>query len=189
MVKKEAAVSQDKMTELTEAMERIENTSNEIKNIIGGIEDIAAQTNLLSLNASIEAARAGAAGKGFAVVADQIGKLAEQSEQSAVNTRNLIETSISEVSGGSQITSETADALKRVIDGLNEIVQSMADVQSASNKQTTAIEQIEEGVSQISTVVQSNSAAAEESSATSEELSAQAQSLNDLVSQFKLEEG
>lgn len=187
-VEKEAAVSQDKMTKLTEAMKRIENTSNEIKNIIGGIEDIAAQTNLLSLNASIEAARAGAAGKGFAVVADQIGKLAEQSAQSAANTRNLIETSITEVDGGSQITDETADALKRVIAGLNEIVQSMAAVQDASDKQTIAIEHIEEGVSQISTVVQSNSAAAEESSATSEELSAQAQSLSELVSQFQLEE-
>ncbi|PWJ50551.1 methyl-accepting chemotaxis protein [Faecalicatena contorta] len=188
LVEKEATVSQDKMTELTEAMKRIESTSNEIKNIIGGIEDIAAQTNLLSLNASIEAARAGAAGKGFAVVADQIGKLAEQSTQSAVNTRELIETSISEVSAGSRITDETAEALKQVIDGLDEIVLSVADVRNASDKQTLAVEQIEQGVAQISSVVQSNSAAAEESSATSEELSAQAQSLNHLVSQFKLGE-
>ncbi|MGC4018646.1 MAG: methyl-accepting chemotaxis protein [Muricomes sp.] len=188
MVETEAIVSQDKMGELTEAMRRIEHTSNEIKNIIGGIEDIAAQTNLLSLNASIEAARAGAAGKGFAVVADQIGKLAEQSAESAVNTRNLIKTSISEVSAGSRITDETAEALKRVIDGLEQIVASVAEVHNASDKQTLAVEQIEQGVSQISTVVQSNSAAAEESSATSEELSAQAQSLNNLVSQFKLRE-
>lgn len=188
IVEKEAAVSQSKMTELTEAMGRMESTSNEIKNIIGGIEDIAAQTNLLSLNASIEAARAGAAGKGFAVVADQIGKLAEQSAQSAVNTRNLIETSISEVSNGSQLTNETAQALKQVITGLNEIVDLMTAVQSDSGKQTVALEQIEEGVSQISTVVQSNSAAAEESSATSEELSAQAQSLNALISQFQLDD-
>lgn len=188
IVGNEAAVSQDKMAELTEAMRRIESTSNEIKNIIGGIEDIAAQTNLLSLNASIEAARAGAAGKGFAVVADQIGKLAEQSTQSAVNTRQLIETSISEVSVGSRITDETAEALKQVINGLDEIVQSVADVRNASDKQTIAVEQIEQGVAQISSVVQSNSAAAEESSATSEELSAQAQSLNHLVSQFKLGE-
>lgn len=188
IVEKEATVSQDKMAELTEAMKRIESTSNEIKNIIGGIEDIAAQTNLLSLNASIEAARAGAAGKGFAVVADQIGKLAEQSTQSAVNTRELIETSISEVTAGSRITDETAEALKQVIDGLDKIVLSVADVRGASDKQTLAVEQIEQGVAQISSVVQSNSAAAEESSATSEELSAQAQSLNHLVSQFKLSE-
>jgi methyl-accepting chemotaxis protein len=188
MVGNEASVSQNKMGELTEAMTRIEKTSNEIKNIIGGIEDIAAQTNLLSLNASIEAARAGAAGKGFAVVADQIGKLAEQSAESAINTRDLIETAITEVSSGSQITSETAEALKRVIDGLDDIVTSVADVRNASDKQTVAVEQIEQGVAQISNVVQSNSAAAEESSATSEELSAQAQSLNHLVSQFKLNE-
>ncbi len=188
MVGNEATVSQNKMTELTDAMNRIEKTSNEIKNIIGGIEDIAAQTNLLSLNASIEAARAGAAGKGFAVVADQIGKLAEQSAESAINTRDLIETAITEVSSGSQITSETAEALKRVIDGLDDIVTSVAEVRNASDQQTVAVEQIEQGVAQISNVVQSNSAAAEESSATSEELSAQAQSLNHLVSQFKLDE-
>ena len=181
-----ALESQKKMQELTVAMERIEETSNQIKNIIAEIEDIASQTNLLSLNAAIEAARAGEAGRGFAVVADQIRKLAEQSAQSAVNTREMIETSITEVEHGSRLTQETEEALKNVIDGLDAIVLTVADVRSASDRQSESMHQIDKVVEQITGVVQTNSASAQESSATSEELSAQAQTLNDLVMQFKL---
>ena len=90
------------MNHLMEIMGRINETSEKISNIIGEIEDIASQTNLLSLNASIEAARAGEAGRGFAVVADQIGKLAEQSAQSAVNTRNLIGDTLEEIHAGNE---------------------------------------------------------------------------------------
>lgn len=181
-----ALESQKKMQELTVAMERIEETSNQIKNIIAEIEDIASQTNLLSLNAAIEAARAGEAGRGFAVVADQIRKLAEQSAQSAVDTREMIETSITEVEHGSRLTQETEEALKNVIDGLDAIVLTVADVRSASDRQSESMHQIDKVVEQITGVVQTNSASAQESSATSEELSAQAQTLNDLVMQFKL---
>lgn len=187
LVGQTAVESQNKMTELTEAMQRIEETSNEIKNIIGEIEDIASQTNLLSLNAAIEAARAGEAGKGFAVVADQIGRLAEQSAQSAVNTKKMIESAIAEVEKGSQITTETEEALAKVIEGLDAIVMTVADVRGASDRQSEAMLQIDKVVEQITGVVQTNSASAEESSATSEELSAQAQTLNGLVSQFTLE--
>ncbi len=181
-----ALESQKKMEELTDAMERIETTSNQIKNIIAEIEDIASQTNLLSLNAAIEAARAGEAGRGFAVVADQIRKLAEQSAQSAVNTREMIETAIEEVERGSKLTEETEEALKNVMDGLDAIVLTVADVRSASDRQSEAMVQIDKVVEQITGVVQTNSASAQESSATSEELSAQAQTLNDLVMQFTL---
>ena len=82
------------MTAMVDAMTRINETSKNIENTISEIEDIASQTNLLSLNASIEAARAGEAGRGFAVVADQIRQLAEQSTKSAVDTRELIEGSL-----------------------------------------------------------------------------------------------
>ncbi len=181
-----ALASEKKMEELTDAMGRIASTSNQIKNIIAEIEDIASQTNLLSLNAAIEAARAGEAGRGFAVVADQIRKLAEQSADSAINTRQMIETSLEEVERGNRLTQETEEALKNVISGLDAIVQTVSDVRSASDRQSESMHQIDQVVEQITGVVQTNSASAEESSATSEELSAQAQTLNDLVMQFKL---
>lgn len=186
IVGKEAAASKDKMNELTEAMKKIEDTSNAIKDIIAEIEDIASQTNLLSLNAAIEAARAGEAGRGFAVVADQIRRLAEQSAQSAVDTRNMIESSIDEVTNGSRITNETEEALDKVLAEIDAIVLSVANVRVASDKQSAAMEQIEKAVDQISGVVQANSASAQQSSATSEELSAQAQTLKDLIGQFTI---
>ncbi len=186
IVGKEAAASKDKMNELTEAMKKIEETSNAIKDIIAEIEDIASQTNLLSLNAAIEAARAGEAGRGFAVVADQIRRLAEQSAQSAVDTRNMIESSIDEVTNGSRITNETEEALDKVLAEIDAIVLSVANARVASDKQAVAMEQIEKAVDQISGVVQANSASAQQSSATSEELSAQAQTLKDLIGQFTI---
>lgn len=185
-VQNEAMESHQKMAAMTEAMNRISETSLEIQNIIGEIEEIASQTNLLSLNAAIEAARAGEAGRGFAVVADQIRKLASDSAQSAVNTRKLIETSIHEVENGNQLTSQTADSLNRVSEGLNLVASLSDNARRASEDQAHSISEIEMGINQISAVVQNNSAAAEQSYATSEELSTQAGLLNELVGKFQI---
>lgn len=182
----EALVSSREMTELTAAMEQISQTSKQINDIIVDIEDIAAQTNLLSLNAAIEAARAGEAGKGFAVVAEQIRKLADDSAQSAVRTRELIETSIREIGKGSQITDRTSAALQKVVEGMEVLAKAAQDAMESSKTQADAMTQIEQGIEQISAVVQNNSATAEETSATSEELSAQAANMNELVEQFEL---
>lgn len=182
----EAERSSEAMVELTEAMTQISETSKQIGNIIAEIEDIASQTNLLSLNAAIEAARAGEAGKGFAVVADQISKLAADSAQSAVNTKKLIENSISEIDKGNQITMRTSEALERVVEGMKLLGKGAQDNSAGAEAQAEAMKQIESGIEQISSVVQGNSAAAEETSATSEELSAQAVTLNDEVGRFKL---
>lgn len=185
-VGKEAELSSQKMRTLTTAMHSIMETSNQISKIIMDIEDIATQTNLLSLNAAIEAARAGEAGRGFAVVADQIRKLAEDSAKSAVNTKNLIETSLLEVNNGNQLTEDTAVAMENVINGLKDIAQQVQKTRDASESQSSATTQIKIGIEQISEVVQSNSATSQEASATSEELSAQADTLNSLVNQFRL---
>lgn len=184
----EAEVGNQEMKQLIQAMENISATSKKIENIIAEIEDIASQTNLLSLNASIEAARAGEAGRGFAVVADQIGKLASDSAKSAVNTRELIGSSISEVENGNLITQKTSEALEKVIAGIKILAEDSKKSSDMSSRQAETMKQVEQGVEQISGVVQTNSAAAQETSATSEELSAQSENLKALVDQFRLKD-
>ena len=184
----EAEKSRNEMSVMMEAMERINETSQRIGNVISEIEDIASQTNLLSLNASIEAARAGEAGRGFAVVADQIRNLAEQSAKSAVNTRELIEGSIREIETGNEVANRTAEALGQVVEDIHAIAQSAKNLSEATKLQAEAMEQAEVGVNRISEVIEANSATSEELSATSEELSAQAITMDELVAQFQLRE-
>lgn len=183
-----AQESTSQVKDMTVAMQRISDASNEIAKIITSIEDIASQTNLLSLNAAIEAARAGEAGKGFAVVAEEIRKLATQSADAVEDTRKLIDTALSEVTNGTVLVDKTADSLGQIIDELEKVVHSIETVASSFGVQADSIAQINIGVEQIANVVQSNSATAEESSATSEELSAQATTLKQLVNQFTLAE-
>lgn len=182
----EAERSHREMKAMMDAMSRINDASQQVGNIISEIEDIASQTNLLSLNASIEAARAGEAGRGFSVVADQIRQLAEQSANSAAETRTLIETSLNAIADGSKTVDIVNTSIDRVVEGIELIAQSSKSISEMANDQAEAMKQAEQGVNQISEVVQSNSATAEESSATSEELSAQATTLDSLISKFKL---
>lgn len=182
----EAERSHREMKAMMDAMSRINDASQQVGNIISEIEDIASQTNLLSLNASIEAARAGEAGRGFSVVADQIRQLAEQSANSAAETRTLIETSLSAIADGSKTVDIVNASIDRVVEGIELIAQSSKAISEMASDQAEAMRQAELGISQISEVVQSNSATAEESSATSEELSAQATTLDSLISKFQL---
>lgn len=181
-----AKESNEQMNEMNQAMERIRDASKQIGNIIMTIEDIASQTNLLSLNASIEAARAGEIGRGFAVVAGEIGNLAKQSAEAVNNTRQLIDTALLEVENGSSIVERTTTSLENVILAVEDIVTAIESVADSTMTQADSIHQINRGIEQISTVVQANSATAEESSASSEELSAQAQTLNSMVERFVL---
>ena len=173
---------------VSESIESLRKESEIINSFVGTITEITEQTNLLSLNASIEAARAGEAGKGFAVVADQIGKLAGDSAQAAVNTRDLIEKSLQEIENGNQITEKTVAALNKILESMNDFANAVKGASESSTEQANMLKQIEQGIEQISSVVQSNSAAAEETSATSQELSAQSEGLKNLVGRFKLAE-
>lgn len=178
--------SRQEMATMMMAMERINDTSTKIGNIISEIQSIADQTNLLSLNASIEAARAGEAGRGFAVVADEIRELADQSAKAAVDTRELIEASIREVSKGNNVADHAASAIESVVDGIKQIADFSKNLKNIMEEQAEAMRQAESGINQISGVVQSNAATAQEASATSQELSAQATMLDQLVGQFEL---
>ena len=176
----------EKMNDLLTEMEHITEISKEIGNIITDIEDIASQTNLLSLNASIEAARAGEAGKGFAVVADQIGKLAADSAKSAVNTRDLIDKTLVEIEKGNTITRTTADAFNQIIADMESFAELAENTMEKANSQAESLEQIGQGIEQLSGVVQGNAASSEENTAISINLAEGAAKMHDRVNIFKL---
>lgn len=181
-------VSNRKMDEMSGSMAEITQKAGEISKIIKTIDDIAFQTNILALNASIEAARAGSAGKGFAVVADEVGNLAKKSQEAARGTARLIEDTIHAVQRGAGITDETAKALKEVSESFARIDELVAQISAASEEQSSGVKQVSAGIGQISAVVQTNSATAEQSAAASEELSSQAALLDQLVSKFRVKE-
>ena len=176
----------EKMNDLLKEMEHITEISKEIGNIITDIEDIASQTNLLSLNASIEAARAGEAGKGFAVVADQIGKLASDSARSAVNTRELIDKTLIEIDKGNAITRTTAEAFNLIIEDMESFAEITKNTMEKANSQAESLEQIGQGIEQLSGVVQGTAASAEENTAISVNLAEESTKMHDRVNIFKL---
>ena len=176
----------EKMNDLLTEMEHITEISKEIGNIITDIEDIASQTNLLSLNASIEAARAGEAGRGFAVVADQIGKLAADSAKSAVNTRDLIDKTLVEIEKGNTITRTTADAFNQIIADMESFAEIAQNTMEKANSQAESLGQIGQGIEQLSSVVQGNAASSEENTAISINLAEGAAKMRDRVNIFKL---
>ncbi|MDU0322391.1 methyl-accepting chemotaxis protein [Clostridium butyricum] len=178
--------SNEKMNEMVKAMEEIDNSSRNIREIINTIASISEQTNLLALNAAIEAARAGESGKGFAVVAEEVRKLAEESSQAVKDTAELIESSIKSVEKGKIIADTTAVSLKEAVKKTEEAVKLVDNISNISEVQAVSINQINGGIDQIADVVQSNSAIAEESAAASEELSAQADTLESMINRFKL---
>ena len=174
------------MEQMMQAVQKIHETSEQVVGIIQTIEEIADQTNLLSLNASIEAARAGEAGKGFAVVADEIGKLAFESSKAANMTRDLIGVSMEEINKGNTLANDVMRSLADAVAAVENVNAMIIKTAENAVDQAHSMEQIRIGIEEISRGVQDNSAIAEESSATSQELASQAEILNDMVQKFEL---
>lgn len=178
--------SKSQMAQMREAMDKIQESSKQVVGVIKAIEDIASQTNLLSLNASIEAARAGDAGKGFAVVAGEIGGLANESANAVNTTRDLINVSLEEIEKGNTIVNDVITSLDNAVERVRIANGMIQDTAKTADTQMKSIDQIRDGIQDMSQVVQDNSAMAEETSATSEELAAQSVTLNELVQRFDL---
>ena len=179
---------QSSVTTLQDSINSVGKASGEIVNIVKIIGEIAHQTNLLSLNASLEAARAGEAGKGFAVVANQVNVLADQSAQAAKESAALIETSVKAVEKGMVIAGQTAAQLEEVAENSKVITTEVTNIAETLETQTTEIKQIDEGIEQINDVVQTNSATSEECAAASQEMSSEAESLREMIRKFKVAE-
>lgn len=177
--------NQTLMDEMMEAMVKIQETSQEVVGIIQTIEEIADQTNLLSLNASIEAARAGESGKGFAVVAGEIGKLADDSSTAASTTKQLIEVSMQQIEKGNQLANDVLDSLKKAVEAFAQVDDMMEQTAKQAVEQANDMQKIRKGVEEISQGVVDNSAIAQEGSATSQELAAQATNLKEMIDKFE----
>ncbi len=183
----EAKVGSDKMADMIDAMFEITQASESISEFINIIDEIAAQTNLLALNAAIEAARAGEQGRGFAVVADEVRSLAARSTEAAVETSKLIERSVEKTKRGSLIASETADSLQKIYNSVSKTSVLVDEIANASSEQATGAELINQGVVEIDGVTQQNNSTAQESAASAIQLEQQADQLKVMLSKFKLQ--
>ena len=176
----------DVVAQAVEAMSRIEDSSSKISNIIGVIDEIAFQINLLALNAGVEAARAGEAGRGFAVVAQEVRELAQRSAKAAKEIKELIQNSASEVSTGVKLESDTGGALRNISKQIVEINDHVVTISTAAREQSTGLLEVNGAVNSMDQTTQQNAAMVEESSAAASTLASEATKLASMIGQFNL---
>ncbi|HZL57511.1 MAG TPA: methyl-accepting chemotaxis protein [Bryobacteraceae bacterium] len=174
-----------KLEQMLDSMRDISSSSERISKIIRVIDEIAFQTNILSLNAAVEAARAGEAGMGFAVVADEVRNLAQRCSQAAKDTSGLIEESIQHSKTGKVRLDEVAAAMRQVTDSAVQVQRLSNEVNAGSEEQAKAIEQISKAILQIQQVTQQTAASAEEGASAGSQMSAEAEHLQSAVNRMR----
>lgn len=167
-------------------MSTINTASSKIADIIGVIDSIAFQTNLLSLNAAVEAARAGDQGRGFAVVANEVRNLAGRSATAAKEIKALIEESVSRVAEGSRLVDESGRALHEIVAAVKKVTDIVAEIAAASSEQSSGIDQVNRAVVQMDQTTQQNAALVEEAAAASKAIVERVNDLDSLISRYNL---
>lgn len=176
----------NEMKQLCDVVSQVESMSSDIQNIIGTIESIAFQINILALNASVEAARVGENGRGFAVVADEVGSLATKTAESSNQTAELINNCLKKIENAMVCADSTSKCLKDIVENSEQISRAFKNISIDTKEQADKSSRIKHEISNISDVVQVNSATAQETAAATQELSEQAKNLSKLISRFRV---
>jgi len=173
------------MTRTIEAMNSIQDSSNEIAEIVTLIDSIAFQTNLLALNAAVEAARAGEHGRGFAVVAGEVRALAQKSADAAKDIKTLIDSSVQRIGQGTKLASESGDVIREITQSINDVAEMIHQINSASQEQAEGVSQVHQAISDIDSATQANASLVDKTTMSANNMRQQASDLNKNMSFFK----